>query len=45
MAVVKLFAMIMVVAYAIEPPIAFRTAIRVLKKHMMKEPIFEAASP
>jgi hypothetical protein len=42
---VKWFAMVMVVAYAIEPPIAVRAAIRVLKKHMMKEPIFEAASP
>ena len=45
MSVVKLFTMMMVVAEAIESPIAGRAAIRVLKKHMMKEPVFEAASP
>jgi hypothetical protein len=28
-----------------EPPIAGGTAVRVLKQHMVKEPIFEAASP
>jgi len=27
-----------------EPPIAGRAAVRVLKQHMVKEPIFEAAS-
>jgi len=31
------------VAEAKEPRIAGRTAIRVLKQHMVKEPIFEAA--
>ena len=45
MAVVKLFTMMMVVAYAIEPPIAVCAAIRILKKHMMKEPILESAPP
>jgi hypothetical protein len=35
----------MEVVGAKEPPIAVRAAIRVLKQHMMKEPIFEAPSP
>ena len=34
---------VMAVAEAKEPRIAGRTAIRVLKQHMVKEPIFEAA--
>jgi len=38
-----LFPVVMDVAKAKEPRIAGRTAIRVLKQHMVKEPIFEAA--
>ena len=40
---VHLFPVVMAVAEAKEPRIAGRTAIRVLKQHMVKEPIFEAA--
>jgi hypothetical protein len=42
--VVLVFPGMMAVAGAKEPPIAVRAAIRVLKQHMVKEPIFEAAS-
>jgi hypothetical protein len=41
---VLVFPGMMAVAGAKEPPIAGRAAIRVLKQHMVKEPIFEAAS-
>jgi hypothetical protein len=34
----------MAVVGAKKPPIADRATIRVLKQHMVKEPIFEAAS-
>jgi len=42
--VVLMFSVMMAVAGAKEPQIAGRAAIRVLKQHMVKEPIFEAAS-
>jgi hypothetical protein len=42
--VVQLVPAMMAVAGTKEPPIAVRAAIRVLKQHMVKEPIFEAAS-
>jgi hypothetical protein len=42
--VVLVFPVMMAVAGAKEPPIADRAAIRVLKQHMVKEPVFEAAS-
>jgi hypothetical protein len=42
--VVQLIPAMMEMAGAKEPPIAGRAAIRVLKQHMVKEPIFEAAS-
>jgi hypothetical protein len=42
--VVLMFSMMMAVVGAKEPQIAGRAAIRVLKQHMVKEPIFEAAS-
>ena len=42
--VVVAFSVLMAVVGAKESPIANRAAIRVLKKHMVKEPIFEAAS-
>ena len=42
--VVQLFLVMMAVASAKEPPIADRTAIRVLKQHKVTEPIFDAAS-
>ena len=42
--VVLMFCVMMAVAGAKEPQIAGRAAIRVLKQHMVKEPIFEAAS-
>jgi hypothetical protein len=42
--VAHLFPVMMAVAGEKEPPIAGRTAIRVLKQHSVKEPIFEAAS-
>ena len=42
--VVLVFPVVMAVAGAKEPPIADRAAIRVLKQHIVKEPIFEAAS-
>jgi hypothetical protein len=42
--VVLVFPVRMAVAGAKEPLIAVRAAIRVLKQHMVKEPIFEAAS-
>jgi hypothetical protein len=38
------FSVMMAEAGVKEPPIAGRAAIRVLKQHMVKEPIFEAAS-
>jgi hypothetical protein len=41
---VQLVPAMMEVAGAKEPPIADRAAIRLLKQHMVKEPIFEAAS-
>ncbi len=41
---VLVFPVMMAVAGAKEPPVAVRAAIRVLKQHMVKEPIFEAAS-
>jgi hypothetical protein len=37
--------MMIAVAGVKEPPIAGGTAVRVLKQHIVKEPIFEAASP
>ena len=43
--VVQLVPAMMAVVGAKEPPITVRAAIRVLKQHMMKEPIFEAPSP
>jgi hypothetical protein len=42
--VVLVFSVMMAVVGAKESQIAGRAAIRVLKKHMVKEPIFEAAS-
>jgi hypothetical protein len=42
--VALVFSMMMAEAGVKEPPIAGRAAIRVLKQHMVKEPIFEAAS-
>jgi hypothetical protein len=42
--VVQLFLVMMAVAGAKEPPIAGRAAIRVLKQHMAKKPIFDANS-
>jgi hypothetical protein len=42
--VVQLVPMMMAVVRAKKPLIAIRAAIRVLKQHMVKEPIFEAAS-
>jgi len=42
--VVQLVPAMMAVVGPKEPPIAVRTAIRVLKQQMVKEPIFEAAS-
>jgi hypothetical protein len=42
--VVLVFSVITIVAGAKEPRIAGRAAIRVLKQHIVKEPIFEAAS-
>jgi hypothetical protein len=42
--VVQLVPAMMAMVGAKEPPIAVRAAIRVLKQHMVKEPIFEAAS-
>lgn len=42
--VALVFPVMMAVAGAEEPRIAVRAAIRVLKQHMVKEPIFEAAS-
>ncbi len=42
--VVLMFCVMMAVAGAKEPQIAGRAAIRVLKQHMVKEPIFEPAS-
>src|SRR5258708_32893984 len=42
--VVPMFCVMMAVAGAKEPQIAGLAAIRVLKQHMVKEPIFEAAS-
>jgi hypothetical protein len=41
---VQLVPAMMAVMRAKKPPIAVRAAIRVLKQHMVKEPIFEAAS-
>jgi hypothetical protein len=41
--VVLVFPVMMAVARAKEPSIAGRAAIRVLKQHMVKEPMFEAA--
>jgi len=42
--VVLMFSVMMAVAGLKEPQIAGRATIRVLKQHMVKEPIFEAAS-
>ena len=42
--VVQLVPAMMAVVRAKESPITVRAAIRVLKQHMVKEPIFEAAS-
>ena len=42
--VVLVFPVAMAEAGVKEPPIAGRAAIRVLKQHMVKEPVFEAAS-
>jgi hypothetical protein len=42
--VVQLVPAMMAVVGAKEQPIAVRAAIRILKQHMVKEPIFEAAS-
>ncbi len=42
--VVLVFSVMMAVVGAKESQIAGRAAIRVLKKHMVKEPIFKAAS-
>src|SRR5215469_9316832 len=42
-AAVHLFPVVMDVAESKEPRITGRTAIRVLKQHMVKEPIYEAA--
>jgi hypothetical protein len=42
--VVQLVPAMKAVVGAKEPPIAVSAAIRVLKQHMVKEPIFEAAS-
>src|SRR6267154_5700977 len=42
--VVLMFSVMMAVAGAKEPQIAGQAAIRVLKQHKVKEPIFEAAS-
>jgi hypothetical protein len=42
--VVQLFLVMMAVAGAKEPPIAGHAAIRVLKQHMAKKPIFDANS-
>lgn len=42
--VVQLVPAMMAVVRAKEPPIAVRAAIRVLKQHMVKEPILETAS-
>lgn len=44
MAAVLVSPVMMDVAGAKEPRIAVRAAIRVLKQHMVKEPVFEAAS-
>jgi hypothetical protein len=41
---VQLVPAMMAVVGAKKPPIAVRASIRVLKQHMVKEPIFEAAS-
>jgi hypothetical protein len=41
---VQLVPAMMAVVRAKEPPITVRAAIRVLKQHMVKEPIFEAPS-
>jgi len=41
--VVLVFPVMMAVPGAKEPPIAVRAAIWVLKQHVVKEPIFEAA--
>ena len=42
--VVLLFAVMMAVNGAKEPPVASRAAIRILEQHMAKKPIFKAAS-
>jgi hypothetical protein len=42
--VVLVFSVTMAEAGVKEPPIAGRAPIRVLKQHMVKEPIFESAS-
>ena len=41
---VLVFSVVMAEAGVKEPPIASRAAIRILRQHMVKEPIFEAAS-